>query len=78
MLFRSLHIDRDFERKDSAQADAEELQKARSDPRGVREISVELFIEALKRRDIELSHSQAEELLDALCEEDATRAAQLI
>jgi len=73
-----LHIDRDFERKDSQQADAEELQKARSDPRGVREISVELFIEALKRREIELTHSQAEELLDALCEEDATRAAQLI
>ncbi len=73
-----LHIDRDFERKDPLQADAEELQKARSDPRGVREISVELFIEALKRRDIELSHSQAEELLDALCEEDAARAAQLI
>jgi len=73
-----LHIDRDFERKDSVQADAEELQKARSDPRGVREISVELFIEALKRRDIELTHSRAEELLDALCEEDAERAVQLI
>ncbi|MFA6329945.1 MAG: DNA repair exonuclease [Candidatus Micrarchaeia archaeon] len=73
-----LHIDRDFERRDSAQADAEELQKARSDPRGVREISVELFIEALKRREIELTHGQAEELLDSLCEEDAARAAQLI
>lgn len=73
-----LHIDRDFERKGSAQADAEELQKARSDPRGVREISVALFVEALKRRDIEIAPAQAEELLDALCEEDSARAAQLI
>jgi len=74
----ALHIDRDFERKDSVQADAEELQKARSDPRGVREISVSLFVDALKKRDIEIAPAQAEELLDALCEEDAQKAAQLI
>lgn len=74
----TLHIDRDFARKDSVQADAEELQKARSDPRGVREISVALFVDALKRRGIEVAPAQAEELLDALCEEDSERAAQLI
>jgi DNA repair exonuclease SbcCD nuclease subunit len=73
-----LHIDRDFENDAAAQAGAEELQRARSDPRGVRELSVSLFVDALKRREIEVTAAQAEELLDALCEEDAQRAAQLI
>ena len=72
-----IHIDRDFEPEDLERS-PRDLQDARSDAKNVRELSVALFIDALKRRDITLSHPDAEELLDALCEEDTGKAAKLI
>lgn len=72
-----LHIGRDFISEEYENG-ANELRQARQDAKNVRELSVMLFLDALKKREITMAHSEAEELLDALCDEDIAKAAKLI
>lgn len=72
-----LFVDKDFESAEFA-ASAKAVQQARSGDNSVRELSLSLLCDALKRRGIAVPQAELDELLDALCEADVPAALKSI